>query len=1721
MYTDKYKFSLIVSNDDYIVRDHRLHGVRAVPGVTFLDILFRFAKMKGFNPSNVEIKNLLFMQPVVTAEEYDKRVFIVMKQDANSDYWNFTITSQKYKDGKILDEEVYTNAKGEMHLCEEQLKNRIDIKSLKKHADKVYDMDKAYEYSRRGDLCHYEFMKVLGDVYVSKEYLLGELHLSELAEQYLDSFYLHPAYLDGCLSVTAILVSENPNIDMDNAKPFIPIYVKSFTANSEFQKKVYVYIKMDEISVSETEDIMYMNLELYDEFGKQIAFYNRFAAKRVRNDNIKKLRDERLYPSYNNLDKQVKDSEKQDEKKDSRIDLRDYIEEELCRMIATEIEQEPAAIDRNTSFYDLGLESTQLMKLVSELEKKYTITLYPTLLFEYDTISKLGEYLEVEQKEAYQNIYIKDQIKEEGKSNKKYEYVETKSIVENKLIETIALYRQLEKEEIEKDKNFYEMGLDSTSLLELAKQIEEKFNITLYPTIMFELDTISKLAGYFAKEYEEEVLQVDEPKETNKVYESASEAFVEENNNIDFCYMTEWEETPIMKHKAKASQDMLIIYTKESAPLVKSMGKYHKDKKVYQIELGNKTRKVSDQKNIINISDKGSLQKYIENIRDITDIYLVTISNYTQSEQTELDEIMVSENQGVITLFRLIKEITNMNKQSEVNTIKIITNNVFKIDENERIIPKYAGISGFYKSMVKEYPNIQMNYFDLNINDIELGYDHIVEKILKPMEHEPQDKAGYEVVLRNGKRYVKKLKYINLPEVERLPFRERGTYIILGGAGGIGTELAIYMAKNAHANVALLGRSQYNDKLKEKINQINSAGGKAIYVQVDVTEKEQIVAAVKKVNDTFGEIYGAIHSAIVLKDQTIAVMQEDILKQVLAPKVNGSVAFYHAVKEQPLDFMLFFSSAQSYIGNIGQANYAAACTFKDSYAKYIEDKEKFKVRVINWGYWGSVGVVATKEHNKKLEKVGAKSIEPVEGMETIVRVLGNNLTDVIAMKVEDYVLNNIGVEKTEEGKLYPISIPSVETEVLADIKKELQEIEIEANEESFDDFVKFGRAMLLYKFQKTGVFLKEGESYSFLDLEYRLDIDPEYKRMFHALLTIMESAGFIEVKGKNIRVTSKVEQTDITEYVNNIKDIKDELMAVRPDIDAHINLIWVCVNSYDKILTGKENYLSVMFPKGSMELVEKIYRGNKITDYFNQLVARVTKAYVKHRLTSDRTKKVNILELGAGTGGTSIFVLKDLQPYAQDISYMYTDKSMQFCLDSARQFRDQYSFLQYQSLDIEENVLTQQYKEGEYDFIFASNVLHATQSIETTLMNVKKLLKTNGMIVINEATKFQDFTTLTFGITNGWWRFTDEEIRIKGSPLLNIDSWRKVLSKVGFVNIRFLVLPKQEEEKSGQHVIIAESDGYNRKKISKSIQSIDAYSEGVEDSPIEMINVYENCDDEKFINFWKDYKENENQTMKAEKIDFIKTFGQLKKNEIIHMLVRVEANSRLEVVVAGKGKPVLLINGFGFTALQWKEQYKYLTDEFMLININYPGIGLSEDIEDFTYEGISNKFMKVLDLLEVKAPIIVVGSSWGGIIAQTIAKEHMDRVKKVILSGAFLEFKQDGGETLRERLKKDFFNLEAYEKYNILQLSECSNMNIIPKYSIYTKENFSTACISPFVKVPTTIIMGAEDQVIDKGQGKQLLELIPNAEFYEIEKAGHVPNLTNYKKYNEIISKIC
>ena len=73
---------------------------------------------------------------------------------------------------------------------------------------------------------------------------------------------------------------------------------------------------------------------------------------------------------------------------------------------------------------------------------------------------------------------------------------------------------------------------------------------------------------------------------------------------------------------------------------------------------------------------------------------------------------------------------------------------------------------------------------------------------------------------------------------------------------------------------------------------------------------------------------------------------------------------------------------------------------------------------------------------------------------------------------------------------------------------------------------------------------------------------------------------------------------------------------------------------------------------------------------------------------------------------------------------------------------------------------------GRYDVVCATNVLHATRDMAATLVGCKALLRPGGLLLANELTAKTTFLTLTFGLTEGWWLYSDPTRRIPGAPLL-------------------------------------------------------------------------------------------------------------------------------------------------------------------------------------------------------------------------------------------------------------------------------------------------------------------------------------------------------------------
>ncbi|KAF2260802.1 ketoacyl-synt-domain-containing protein [Lojkania enalia] len=199
------------------------------------------------------------------------------------------------------------------------------------------------------------------------------------------------------------------------------------------------------------------------------------------------------------------------------------------------------------------------------------------------------------------------------------------------------------------------------------------------------------------------------------------------------------------------------------------------------------------------------------------------------------------------------------------------------------------------------------------------------------------------------------------------------------------------------------------------------------------------------------------------------------------------------------------------------------------------------------------------------------------------------------------------------------------------------------------------------------------------------------------------------------------------------------------------------------IVSGTVNALQLVVEDG---LLYKAYREDSSTlDY------DILRQYVKH--LGFKKSKLRVLEIGAGTGGATLPFLQTMKEAGFSLEvYDFTDISTGF-FDRAASMLSEYS-VNYRKLDIEKDPVHQGFELLSYDVVLASNCLHVTSRIKTTLQNARSLLKPDGRLVIIELVNAQPFHHITFGTLPGYWKGSTDG-RPDG-PFMNVDRWRQVLN---------------------------------------------------------------------------------------------------------------------------------------------------------------------------------------------------------------------------------------------------------------------------------------------------------------------------------------------------------
>ncbi|MCP3097310.1 type I polyketide synthase [Myxococcus sp. K15C18031901] len=232
------------------------------------------------------------------------------------------------------------------------------------------------------------------------------------------------------------------------------------------------------------------------------------------------------------------------------------------------------------------------------------------------------------------------------------------------------------------------------------------------------------------------------------------------------------------------------------------------------------------------------------------------------------------------------------------------------------------------------------------------------------------------------------------------PLRAEGTYLVTGGLGGLGLELARWLVSQGARHLLLLGRSAPSAEAEQVLASLREVGVHVESLGADVARAEDVARALAHVDQTMPPLRGVFHAAGSLDDGLLLNLTEERFATVMAPKVLGTWNLHVQTRHLSLDHFVLFSSVAASLGTPGQANYAAANAFMDALAQ-ARAAEGLPALSVNWGAWARVGLAAARANRgERLEARGLGSMAPDKALAALGLLLGQSRPQLAVMAFE-------------------------------------------------------------------------------------------------------------------------------------------------------------------------------------------------------------------------------------------------------------------------------------------------------------------------------------------------------------------------------------------------------------------------------------------------------------------------------------------------------------------------------------------------------------------------------------------------------------------------------------------------------------------------------------------------------------------------------------------------
>ncbi|MCK4623421.1 MAG: SDR family NAD(P)-dependent oxidoreductase [Desulfuromonadales bacterium] len=375
-------------------------------------------------------------------------------------------------------------------------------------------------------------------------------------------------------------------------------------------------------------------------------------------------------------------------------------------------------------------------------------------------------------------------------------------------------------------------------------------------------------------------------------------------------------------------------------------------------------------------------------------------------------------------LLQLVEPVLNAGAEKQPALLATISrvSGGFGVIATEKIAdPLSGGLAGLCKTAAHEWSKVHCKALDLT-PDLEIT-DTLVESIVQELFTDGPREVG---ISAKGLQTLKLSASPVTSDGLSVPVAKDDLVIISGGARGVTAQVALALAEASQATLLLLGRSPLPDsepdwlqgltteteikqavianaatpfkpkdvaqrylqisgqrEVRENVARIEAAGSRVIYRSVDLRQSAAVAAVIDETRQLYGPVKGLIHGAGVLADRLIKDQTLEQFESVYATKVEGLDHLLSAVADDPLNFMVMFSSSTGRFGRTGQVAYAVANEVLNKIAQQqAQLRPDCRVLSLNWGPWD--GGMVTPELKKVFAREGIAVIDLRAGAEYLV-----------------------------------------------------------------------------------------------------------------------------------------------------------------------------------------------------------------------------------------------------------------------------------------------------------------------------------------------------------------------------------------------------------------------------------------------------------------------------------------------------------------------------------------------------------------------------------------------------------------------------------------------------------------------------------------------------------------------------------------------------------------